>query len=296
MSTLYDIYALPRGGRCIRVLEILPANSVVSESEIRQRDTLDPILHIDCPENVGDNTPHPPLRFRLKIVDLDTYPDFTALSYVWGVPKPSQPTITYGNTTVTITENCYAALVHLRKALGGFTIWIDAICINQAQENNEEKFDQLLLMGEIYSRAKTAYIWLGEGTPETDRAMQYLDSGGLSKYVGVGKHGQIVSRPWAAVWGLTKGHCSRDRHPVLYRSKSFTFARAPSLSYDVNHEERIADLQQPDRTAQMHRQKISKSFFPDPGSSAYGRIKRYCWPTTRSSCAATFMSRGQTLS
>ena len=232
MSTLYETYALPKGKRCIRVLEILPATSRPSESEIQWRDTLNPILHIERPGNVLDDPPHAPLRFRLKILDLDTGPDFTALSYVWGPLTASQPEIKYGNTTVAVTENCYAALVHLRKALGGFTIWVDAICINQAQENNEERSAQLPLMGEIYSRARTVYIWLGEGTPGTDRAMRYLGREKLSRYCTIDEHGRLVMRPWAAAWAIVKAHWSRDSHPILSISE-FSYSKySLSLSWD----------------------------------------------------------------
>ena len=39
-------------------------------------------------------------------------------------------------------------------------IWIDAICINQS--NNEEKSQQVAMMGEIYSGAAEVLVWLGE--------------------------------------------------------------------------------------------------------------------------------------
>jgi hypothetical protein len=45
-------------------------------------------------------------------------------------------------------------------------IWIDAICINQ--EDEEEKGTQIPLMREIYSRARAVVVWMGLSTPETD--------------------------------------------------------------------------------------------------------------------------------
>jgi hypothetical protein len=219
MSTLYETYPLPQGRRCIRILEVLPAFSRLSTSGVQQHTNVNPILRIDPPGNNLDNPPDAPLRFRFKIVDLDMFPEFAALSYVWGSSTTSLPAVTHNNTVVTVTENCYAALLHLRKALGSFTIWVDAICINQAQENNEEKSAQLLLMGEIYSSASVVYIWLGESTPGTDRAMRYLDGGGLSRFCGVNEHGRAEARVCAALWAITKDHWSRDKHLVLYKSE-----------------------------------------------------------------------------
>lgn len=57
-------------------------------------------------------------------------------------------------------------MLHLRKSLGSFTIWIDAICINQKDE--VEKTQQLQFMHRIYTLAHTTYVWLGTGTEETD--------------------------------------------------------------------------------------------------------------------------------
>jgi len=50
-----------------------------------------------------------------------------------------------------------------------FLIWIDAICIDQ--DNEDEKSTQILLMGDIYSGASRVIIWLGE---ETGDISEYL--------------------------------------------------------------------------------------------------------------------------
>ncbi|KAF2660329.1 heterokaryon incompatibility, partial [Lophiostoma macrostomum CBS 122681] len=94
---------------------------------------------------------------------------FTALSYVWGTYSPVPDVIVCNDVQFKVTSNLHSALQHLRRSLGKFTIWVDAICIKQ--ENSEEKQKQIPLMSEIYSRAEYVYIWLGEGTARTDRAM-----------------------------------------------------------------------------------------------------------------------------
>lgn len=56
--------------------------------------------------------------------------------------------------------------------LGDFTIWIDAVCINQA--NIKGKEHQIPLMAEIYPGARLVYVWLGDGNALSDRAMDYF--------------------------------------------------------------------------------------------------------------------------
>lgn len=51
-------------------------------------------------------------------------------------------------------------------------LWIDQICINQPDA--VEKSSQLALMGEIYCKAQSVVIWLGAGTEDSNRALQYL--------------------------------------------------------------------------------------------------------------------------
>ncbi|KAK3208314.1 hypothetical protein GRF29_77g352807 [Pseudopithomyces chartarum] len=110
------------------------------------------------------------LTGTLHLVDLNANPppNFTALSYVWGVPDPhTDYAVLCGGYRIPITPNCFAALSALsakksRSAEEGLTIWVDAICINQSDE--EEKMRQIPLMGEIYHRAAETYIWLGEET------------------------------------------------------------------------------------------------------------------------------------
>ncbi|OQV07916.1 hypothetical protein CLAIMM_12270 [Cladophialophora immunda] len=60
--------------------------------------------------------------------------------------------------------------------LGSFTIWVDAICINQDDE--AEKSRQIRLMSAIYRGATEVFIWLGDGNERTNRAMSYLEAYG----------------------------------------------------------------------------------------------------------------------
>jgi len=93
-------------------------------------------------------------------------PTFTAFSYVWGHSTGSK-TISIGSVNLPIRDNCFSALWHLRRKFPtDFTIWIDAVCIDQTL--TEEKEQQIPLMGDIYSIADVTFVWLGEGSEASD--------------------------------------------------------------------------------------------------------------------------------
>ncbi|KAG4432732.1 hypothetical protein IFR05_011788 [Cadophora sp. M221] len=71
-----------------------------------------------------------------------------------------------------VTLNLYAALQHLRFEYTDRILWVDAICIDQA--NIPEKNHQIQLMGHIYEEAECVIIWLGGGTEESDLIMDSM--------------------------------------------------------------------------------------------------------------------------
>ncbi|KAF2660000.1 hypothetical protein K491DRAFT_649926 [Lophiostoma macrostomum CBS 122681] len=173
------------------------------------------LLHVQGPDpNVAADGG--PIYCDVAVVDLDSDSTWTALSYVWGT-MASEPDVIFCNQTAfRVTSNCYSALRHLRQILGSFTIWVDAICINQA--DNLEKGHQVGLMDDIYSRAGTTYIWIGEGSESTERVVKLLSNTGFLEYF-LDANGQIKPRVWAAYlsyvmaqWGL-----KRSTLPILER-------------------------------------------------------------------------------
>ncbi|KIM97262.1 hypothetical protein OIDMADRAFT_130946, partial [Oidiodendron maius Zn] len=84
---------------------------------------------------------------------------YEALSYTWGGEK-KPCSIMIKEQKLDITLNLYAALLHLRDRSLTRIMWIDAICIDQ--ENKEEQSQQVKLMAMIYSKASRVLVWLGE--------------------------------------------------------------------------------------------------------------------------------------
>ncbi|KAF7512785.1 hypothetical protein GJ744_000352 [Endocarpon pusillum] len=208
MSMLYQSYRLPPDSKCIRVIDIMPI----------------PPTAID-PDNE-------PITSELRIINLDDRPRFTALSYVHGTYAPIPHFITCNNLQVNITSNCHSALRHLRKKLGKVTIWFDAVCINQ--DDLDEKSQQIPLMGDIYSAAELVYIWLGDGTAGTDRAMAYMANAGFPQYYKITAEGKLRCRSYAAAWCLFTRKLRRTNHPLpLHRSIKPRFGGQYTTVWDL---------------------------------------------------------------
>ncbi|PWY68204.1 HET-domain-containing protein [Aspergillus eucalypticola CBS 122712] len=96
---------------------------------------------------------------------------YEALSYVWGSQSETQ-TITVNGCDFQVTRNLYTALLHLRNHQLQRTIWIDAISINQADD--DEKSEQIPLMRSIYAQADRVLVWLGEAMRDGDEALKLI--------------------------------------------------------------------------------------------------------------------------
>ncbi|KAK4208620.1 heterokaryon incompatibility protein-domain-containing protein [Rhypophila decipiens] len=94
---------------------------------------------------------------------------YVALSYVWGDPD-NQVAIFVNKIQFSILQNLYHALERLRQQRTEGWVWVDAICIDQA--NDDEKSWEVNRMREVFQKAETVYHWLG---PEADDSDFLLD-------------------------------------------------------------------------------------------------------------------------
>jgi len=136
--------AMPLTGRQIRILELQSGNWDDS---------------LDC---------------QLEIGNVD-YSIYEALSYTWRAP-PDTRHLTVNGVKIDIRENLYWALMYLRPPVGERPrrLWVDAICINQG-EDNSEKDEQLPLMGDIYREATRVLAWLGKPDQKSENALRHFD-------------------------------------------------------------------------------------------------------------------------
>ncbi|EXL40291.1 hypothetical protein FOCG_17179 [Fusarium oxysporum f. sp. radicis-lycopersici 26381] len=112
------------------------------------------LLKLFQAKNIND-----PIKCRLDVFELGEHlPPYEALSYCWG-GNDQRREISCNGECFKTTENLFLAMAHLRNDNADRLLWIDAICINQA--NLEERKSQVLLMGKIYSEATKVVVWLG---------------------------------------------------------------------------------------------------------------------------------------
>ena len=83
---------------------------------------------------------------------------FEALSYFWG-NEAAYRTLLLDNTSFSIKPNLEDALRELSKGKVERLLWIDAICINQADLS--ERNEQVRMMSKIYGQAERVIIWMG---------------------------------------------------------------------------------------------------------------------------------------
>jgi hypothetical protein len=126
------------------------ASSPLSGQEIR-------LLSI-CPSS----NPERQLACSISAYDLDSAPPYEALSYVWGtISVFTDVSIVVNGETVKVGSNLASALKRLRRADSLRVVWADALCVNQA--DNDERSHQVPLMSSIYSLAQRTVVWLGDG-------------------------------------------------------------------------------------------------------------------------------------
>jgi hypothetical protein len=99
--------------------------------------------------------------------------DYEAVSYTWGDPvegwQLDDQRMNLCSLNETIKGNLAAALRRFRHETNERRLWVDALCINQADHG--ERAQQVAMMAQIYSRAARTLVWLGEDTEEVDGAV-----------------------------------------------------------------------------------------------------------------------------
>jgi hypothetical protein len=98
-----------------------------------------------------------------------------AVSYTWGRGEESSyiKIIANGESwRLPITSNLELALMRLRYEDSYRVLWIDALCIDQDDE--DEKSLQVPRMSELYRKADLVAVWLGEEDEKTALAMRHI--------------------------------------------------------------------------------------------------------------------------
>jgi hypothetical protein len=174
----------------------------------------------------------------------DEYTPYEALSYVWGSNELVE-CIILDRKRLWVTDSLYSALQCLRLRDRDRFLWIDAICINQADK--EEQSQQVRQMGTIFKLAEGVLFWLGKATSEITTLMEALhqlqragaawdleqsmpDSGRLNDYrTGLR---QLLNRQWfTRVWILQEVANAQKATVCcgIWSIPANVFAQAPSI-------------------------------------------------------------------
>lgn len=106
-------------------------------------------------------------------VSLNQAPPYEALSYTWGRPIFSER-ITLGGHDFIATENLKEALLALRQADTPRDLWVDAVCIDQ--EDQDEKAREVPRILDVYSTALRVLVWLGPADHDSGLAVDHLEA------------------------------------------------------------------------------------------------------------------------
>ncbi|KAE8365198.1 heterokaryon incompatibility protein-domain-containing protein [Aspergillus caelatus] len=122
------------------------------------------------------------IRCDIRLATLaDSPPPYYALSHVWGSDhNPEQ--IRLNGENFDIRKNLAKTLRQLRRGDKAVVFWIDALCINQCDE--DEKRVQIPLIGDIYKEAEKVVAFLGDHDASSRLLFKVLQ--GLERQVNIG--------------------------------------------------------------------------------------------------------------
>lgn len=97
---------------------------------------------------------------EIQTFSLDDKPDYVAVSYAWGDPRPVQPVVV-NKRVVWVPENLHQLLSNMQYVFGlEVWFWIDALCINQ--DDTHEKSIQVQNLRRTFLLSSSIIAWLGE--------------------------------------------------------------------------------------------------------------------------------------
>jgi hypothetical protein len=133
-----------------------------------------------------------PILCHLQVVSLDdaSLPEYAALSYCWGNGSADKP-IDCDGGTIWITDDLLDALRSLRRLTRKY-LWIDQVCINQA--DLEERGSQVQLMRRIYPGAVQTFLHLGH-SDEFPQLLAYYTKY-FRGFMQPGFLSQLLADPW----------------------------------------------------------------------------------------------------
>lgn len=130
------------------------------------------------------NDPDPKMvDYYFEHLDLDHPRPFYAMSYAWGQPGGAKA-LKVGKHTIMIRSNVDDMLRDIRRLKRNglvpdqgypdrrLRLWVDMLCINQLDD--DEKSQQVSIMGRIFRDARMTLAWLGYSTVNLERTIDAM--------------------------------------------------------------------------------------------------------------------------
>lgn len=173
-----EVWAAPRSEiQCMRVADMVSNNDHSHYHQLRIEHKEIRVVDVQ-PAKSQDEIVHLHVR-HVRLDDTSSNQGtYDALSYCWGTTErePQLVELTIVNPeedlrvdesspstyhiTIQVTRSLLLALKRLRDTDRPRTLWIDQLCINQA--DFVERASQVALMKDIYASSNEVYVWLGE--------------------------------------------------------------------------------------------------------------------------------------
>jgi hypothetical protein len=138
---------------------------------------------------------------------------YAAISYVWGRGTADRQ-ITCNGQPFLITSTVLSVLQRVYSENLDAFIWIDSICIDQS--SIPERNQQVPKMRLIYRQAQTVWVWLGDGSEETDVTFDYLEK--VATIVCLDQSDDPEAK------NVTSGHLLAGAEPILDSLENFNLS------------------------------------------------------------------------
>lgn len=187
---------------------------------------------------------------RCRVYVPDTPVSYEALSYAWGDSTVSEH-IMINDRPWAVTQNLATALRHLRYETKKRLLWVDAICINQ--RDDDEKNRVVGMMSYIYETAEQVLAFLGRGpdfpelldffsrvenSPDIDEALLTIDIALV-----LGQFRKLLDAEWwNRIWIIQEFAYAQKSDPLLGYNNTWTKASVFLRGFDVLQERLRVDL------------------------------------------------------
>jgi hypothetical protein len=222
----------------MRLEEILKMYSDIKYDQLEDPDHWIRLIKLEPSPSGSTSEPDRPDLLVCNIEEYirgDSQP-YTALSYVWESPDSPKRLVSIDGAKTDISSTVENALRRLRFRNKPRWLWVDQLCINQADEM--EKSHQVHQMHHIYREADQVIAWLGNGDESSDlicrlmrdtgRALRSNDLDALQKLYSGGKEAGSIDIE--AAKAAFHAFCERRYWQRLWIMQEFAVGRRIAIA------------------------------------------------------------------